>query len=167
MEKKFTSFLLPIVLAVSACDRGLTSVESRHQASAAKSEMPSVPCGQVLRLDENAVKRLDLYTRLPQLVTNSAFTDEELQEVKSSNALLREEVLDSYRSAYSTWYRSTDDYQSQLDYAVTNTIHSKDYAKLPPKRRALNDAYLAKFEKMMLTAHNLGRDDAKRAPCPF
>jgi len=167
MAKRLTTFLLSLVVGLSACNRGQPSVESRREMGAGGPEIRPVPCGKVLRLDEAAIKRLDLYARLSQLVTDSGFTDEELKEMKSSNALLREEVLDTYRSAYSTWYKPTDDYQAQLDYAVTNTIHSKDYRKLAPKSRALSDSYLAKFEKMMVKAHSLGKDDAQKAPCPF
>jgi hypothetical protein len=101
------------------------------------------------------------------IVTDSGLTDEEVEEMKSSGALLREETFDAYRSAYSTWYESTDDYQEKLDYAVTNTVRSKDYKKLAPKNRALSDAYLVKFEKLMVEAHNLGRSDAKTTPCPY
>ena len=166
MAKRLTTILLSLVVGLSACNRGQTYVESRRKM-AAEPEIRPVPCGRVLRLDEAAIKRLDLYARLSRLVTDSGFTDEELKEMKSSNALLREEVLDTYESAYSTWYKPTDDYQAQLDNAVTNTIHSKDYRKLAPKSRALSDSYLEKFEKMMVKAHNLGKTDGTTAPCPF
>jgi hypothetical protein len=155
MAKTLTSILLSLVVVLSACNRGQTSVASRHETSAAESEIPPVPCGKVMRLDEAAIKKLDLYARLSQLVTESGFTDEELKEMKSSNALLTEDAVGAYRSGYSTWYKPTDDYQAQVDYAVTNTIHSKDYRKLAPKSRALSDSYLAKFEKMMVKAHSL------------
>jgi hypothetical protein len=135
--------------------------------SAAESYIPPVPCGKVLKLDDSTIKRLNLDTRLPQLVTDSGLTDEELKEMKSSNALLKEETFDAYRSAYSTWYEPTGDYQEKLDYAVTNTVHSKDYKKLSPKDRASSDTYLVKFEKLMVNAHNLGRNDAKTTPCPY
>jgi hypothetical protein len=115
-----------------------------------------------MRLDEVAIKRLDLYARSSQLVTDSGFTDEELKEMKSSHALLTEDARGAYRSAYSTWYKPTDDYQAQLDYVVTNTIHSKDYRKLSPKSRALSDSYLAKFENMMVKAHSLGKNDSQK-----
>jgi hypothetical protein len=167
MTKRFTTFLLSLVVGLLACNRGQTSVESKHQMSAAESDMRPVPCGKVLRLGDATIKRLNLDTRLPQLVTDSGITDEELKEIKSSNALLKEETFDAYRSAYSTWYEPTDDYQEKLDYAVTNTVHSKDYKKLSPKNRALSDAYLMKFEKLMVKAHILGRNDAKTTPCPY
>jgi hypothetical protein len=85
----------------------------------------------------------------------------------SALTTLTEDALGAYRSAYSTWYKPTDDYHAQIDYVVTNTIHSKDYRKLSPKSRALSDSYLAKFEKMMVKAHSLGKNDSQKAPCPF
>jgi hypothetical protein len=167
MAKRLTTILLSLVVGLSACNRGRTSVASINETSATESEIRPVPCGKVMRLDEAAIKKLDLYARSSQLVTDSGFTDEELKEMKSSHALLTEDALGSYRSAYSTWYKPTDDYQTQLDYAVTNTINSKDYRKLAPKSRALSDSYLAKFEKMMVKAHSFGKNDSQKAPCPF
>jgi len=41
------------------------------------------------------------------------------------------------------------------------------YSKPSPKRRALSDLYLAKFEKMMVKDHSLGKDDSQKAPCPL
>jgi hypothetical protein len=41
------------------------------------------------------------------------------------------------------------------------------YSKPSPKRRALSDLYLAKFEKMMVKDHSLGKDDTQKAPCPL
>ena len=128
----------------------------------------AAPCGKVLRLDDAAViKRLDLDSRLTQLVSDAGFTDEELKEVKSSIALLKEQAFEGYRSAFSTWYQPTDDIQATLDQFVTGTMQSEKYQKLPTRKRELNDGYLLKFEKMMVTAHNLGKRDGTTAPCPF
>ncbi|MGA8539871.1 MAG: hypothetical protein WB566_10250 [Terriglobales bacterium] len=135
--------------------------------SSVESETGPVPCGKVLRLDDAAIKRLDLDTRLAQLVNDAGFTDEELKEMKSSNALLKEQAFEGYRSTYSTWYKPTDDFQAKLDWAVTNTIQSEQYKKLPPKKRALSEGYLRKFEKMMANAHTLGKTDGTTTPCPF
>ena len=160
MANRLTTILLSLVVGLSACDRGQTSVESRRERPA--------PCGKVLRLDDAAIKRLDLDTRLAQLVNDVGFTDEELKEMKSSNALLKEQAFERYRSAYSMWYKPTDDdVLAKLHWAVTNTIQSEEYKKLPPKKRALNDGYLMKFEKMMVKAHNLGKTDGTTTPCPF
>jgi hypothetical protein len=167
MAKTLTTILLTLVVGLSGCNRGQTSVASRRETSAADSEIPPAPCGKVMRLDGAAIKKRDLYARSSQLVTESGFTDEELKEMKSSKALLAVDALGAYESGYSTWYKPTDDYQAQLDYAVTNTIHSKDYRKLAPKRRAVSDSYLAKFEKMMVKAHSVGKNDSQKAPCPF
>ena len=167
MPRLPATILFSLVVGLSACNRGQSSVDSRREVSAAESEIPPVPCGRVLRLDEAAIKRLDLDARLSQLVTESGFTDEELKEVKSSNALLREQAFEEYRSAYSTWYKSTDDFQATLDNAVKGTVQSEKSKELPPKRRALNDGYLMTFEKMMVKAHNLGKSDGKTTPCPF
>jgi hypothetical protein len=118
-------------------------------------------------LDAAAIKRLDLGTRLAQLVNDAGFTDEELKEMKSSNALLKEQAFKGYRSAFSTWYKPTDDIQATLDQVVTSTIQSEKYKKLPPRKRELNDGYLMKFEKVMVKAHALGKTDGTTAPCPF
>jgi hypothetical protein len=167
MAKRLTTILLSLVVGLSACDRGQTSVESRREMSPAESETRPAPCGKVLRLDDAAIKRLALDTRLAQLVNDAGFTDEELKEMKSSNALLKEQAFEGYRSAYSTWYKPTDDVQTKLDWAVTNTIQSEKYKKLPPKKRALYEEYLMNFEKMIVKAHNLGKTDGTTAPCPF
>ncbi|MGA8502784.1 MAG: hypothetical protein WB683_14620 [Candidatus Sulfotelmatobacter sp.] len=167
MAKTLTTILLSLVVGLSACNRGQTSVGSRREMSPSESETRPAPCGKVLRLDDAAIKRLDLDARLAELVNDAGFTDEELQEMKSSNALLKEQAFEEYRSAYSTWYKPTDDFQAKLDWAVTNTIQSEKYKKLPPKKRALNEGYLVKFEKMMAKAHNLGKTDGTKAPCPF
>ena len=47
-----------------------------------------------MRLDEAAIKKLDLYARSSQLVTDSGFTDEELKEMKSSHALVGSSRVD-------------------------------------------------------------------------
>jgi hypothetical protein len=108
MAKTLTTILLSLVVGLSACNRG---------QRAAESETPPVPCGRAIRLDEAAIKKLDLYAWSSQLVTESGFTDEELKEMKSSKALLAVDALGAYRSGYSEWYKPTDDYQAQLDYA--------------------------------------------------
>lgn len=167
MAKMLTTIVFSLVVGLSACNRGQSSADSRRETSATESEIQPVPCGKVLRLDEAAIKRLDLDARLSQLVVESGFTDAELKEMNSSNALLKQEVFDTYRSAYSTWYKSTDEFQATLDNAVKGTIQSDKYKDLPPTRRALDDGYLMKFEKMMIKAHNLGKSDGKTAPCPF
>jgi hypothetical protein len=167
MAKTLTAILLSLVVGISACNRGHSSVESRREPVPAESETRPAPCGKVLRLDDAAIKRLELDTRLAQLVNDAGFTDEELREMKSSNALLKEQAFEGYRSAFSTWYKPTDDTQATLDWVVTNTIQSEEYKKLPPRKRALNDGYLMKFEKMMVKAHNLGKTDGTTAPCPF
>jgi len=167
MQKRLTTILLSLVVGLSACNRGQTSVESKREMSPVESETRPAPCGKVLRLDDAAIKRLDLDTRLAQLVNDAGFTEQELQEMKSSDALLKEQAFEGYRSAYSTWYKPTDDIQAKLDWAVTNTIQSEKYKRLPPNKRAQNDGYLMKFEKMMVKAHNLGKTDGTTAPCPF
>lgn len=166
VAKGCTIFLLSLVVGLSACDRGQTSVESNHQMVAESVPRP-LPCGQALRLDDTTVKRLSLDTRLPELVTDSGITDEELKQINSSNALLKEEIFDVYGSAYSAWYEPTDDFQEKTDYAVAGTIRSKDYRKLSTKNRVVRNAYLVKFEKLTVKAHNLGRNDAETTPCPY
>lgn len=168
MAKMHTAILLSVVVASSSCDRGHSPIESRRETTPAESDARPAPCGKVLRLDDAAViKRLDLDSRLAQLVNESGFTDEELKEVKSSIALLKEQAFEGYRSAFSTWYKPTDDIQATLDQSVTGTMQSEKYQKLPTRKRELNDGYLLKFEKMMVTAHNLGKRDGTTAPCPF
>jgi hypothetical protein len=117
--------------------------------------------------DAAAIKRLDLDTRLTQLVSDAGFTDEELKEMKSSNALLKEQAFEGYRSAFSTWYKPTDDIQAAMEQAVTSTMQSEKHKKLPPRKRELNDGYLMKFEKTIVKAHRLGKRDGTTAPCPF
>ena len=167
MAKRLTTILLSLVVGLSACNRGQTPAAPKREMSAAEADMQPAPCGKVLRLDDAAIKRLDLNTRLAQVVNDAGFTDEELKEMKSSNALLKEQAFEEYRSAYSTWYKPTDDFQAKLDWAVTNTIQSEQHKKLPPKKRALIDGYLMKFEKVTIKAHNLGKTDGTTAPCPF
>src|SRR5579863_404937 len=104
-----TAILLSLVVGSSACDRGHSPIESRRETTPAESDARPAPCGKVLRLDDAAaIKRLDLDTRLTQLVRDAGFTDEELKEMKSSNALLKEQAFEEYRSAFSTWYKPTD-----------------------------------------------------------
>ncbi len=165
MAKRLTTILLSLVVGLSACNRGQTPVAPKREISAAESEARPAPCGKVLRLDDTAIKRLDLNARLALLVNDVGFNDEELKEMKTSNALLKEQAFEDYRSAYSTWYKPTDDFQANLDWVVTN--QSEQYKKLPPKKRALYDGYLMKFEKMMVKAHDLGKTDGTTAPCPF
>jgi hypothetical protein len=172
MAKTLTAILLSLVVGSSvvgssACNRGLSSVESRRETTPAESETRPAPCGKVLRFDDAGIKRLDLDTRLAQLVTDAGFTDEELKEMKSSSALLKEQAFEGYRSAFSTWYKPTDDIQATLDSVVTGTTQSEKYKKLPPRKRALNDGYLTKFEKVMVKAHSLGKTEGTTAPCPF
>jgi hypothetical protein len=168
MAKMHTAILLSLVVASSACDRGHSPIESRRETAPAESDTRPAPCGKVLRLDGAAViKRLDLDTRLAQLVNDAGFTDEELKEVNSSNALLKEQAFERYRSAFSTWYKPTDDIQATLERVVTGTMQSEEYKKLPPRKRKLNDGYLLKFEKMIVKAHRLGKRDGTTAPCPF
>jgi len=166
MAKRLTISLLSLVVGLSACNRGQTSLESKPQVNA-ESERRAAPCGKVLRLDDAAIRRLDLETRLTQVVNDAEFTDEELKEMDSSRPLLKEQALETYRSAYSSWYKPTDDFQATLDYAVKGTVQSDKYKKLPPDTRTLHDEYLVKFEKMMGKAHSLGKDDGTTAPCPF
>lgn len=101
------------------------------------------------------------------MVNDAGFTDEELKEMNSSRPFLKEQALETYQSAYSTWYKSTDDFHATLDYAVKGTMQSEEYKKLPSDKRAVHDGYLTKFEMMMVKAHGLGKNDGSTAPCPF
>ena len=168
MAKRLKAILLSLVVGLSACDRGHSPTESRPETTPAESDTRPAPCGKVLRLDAAAaIKRLDLDTRLAQLVNDAGFTDEELKEAKSSNALLKEQAFEGYRSAFSAWYKSTDDIQATLDQVVTSTMQSEKYKKLPPRKRELDGGYLMKFEKMIVQAHHVGKTDGTTAPCPF
>jgi hypothetical protein len=50
---------------------------------------------------------------------------------------------------------------------VVDAVNSVDESKLSPAERIQLDPFMVKFRRMMVKAFDLGRQDAKKSPCPF
>jgi hypothetical protein len=142
------------------------------EAQPAEADLPlsskdaAVACGKTLKLDKTAFAKLDLITRLSQLVNDSGFTAEEFKDLSSADDLQKEE-FEAYSLAYLTWEKPTQISRASLDKMVIHADSSVDKSKLSSAQRTQFDAFMVKYKRMMLKAFDLGRHDAKISPCPY
>jgi hypothetical protein len=142
------------------------------QAQPVEADLPldskdaAVACGRVLKLNKVAFERLYLVPRLSQLVSDSGFSEEEVKALGSTQRTLKKQAFSAYSLAYLTWGKPTQTSREDVDKMVIVAAHSAVNENLPSYDRALFDAYMVKFKRMMVKAFDLGRYDARTSPCP-
>jgi hypothetical protein len=139
------------------------------QAHSAETEMPlnskdaGLACGKVMNLDASAIERLELRRRLSTVVANS-FTQEEIKKF-AKNPL--EDASSAYMLGYVTWDKSKDSLRTSLDKLLMDSVHTVDQRKLSSEGKIEFEATMAKLQRMILEASDLGRHDARISPCMF
>jgi hypothetical protein len=129
------------------------------------SKAAAVACGKVLKLDKAAFVKLDLVNRFSQLAADSGITEEEAKAMGAKD--LDEQEFEAYSFGYITWDKSKDVSRASFDKMVVDAVNSVDESKLSPAERIQLDPFMVKFRRMMVKAFDLGRQDAKKSPCPF
>jgi hypothetical protein len=128
----------------------------------------AIACGNVLKLDKTeSFVRLNLITRLHQLVNDTGFTDEEFKDVSSAKDL-GDEAFKAYGFGYISWEKSKEVSRADFDGMVTSSGNKAlSSTELSSTDSVRLQTYLMKFKRMMLKAFDLGRHDANLSPCPF
>jgi hypothetical protein len=116
--------------------------------------------GEVMKLDRAAFKKLDLFRRLSELMRDSGFTDEEINQMRP-HMDLEETAFSAYALAYVTWDKPTEISRADLDGMVAN-VAAKCFAaaNLSLEDNAMIEWLLPKLKRMMSAAFDLGRHDA-------
>lgn len=122
-------------------------------------------CGNVLKLDEPAFVKLDLINRFSQLTADSGITNEEAAAMGAKD--LDQQEFEAYSFGYITWDKARDVSRASFDKMVVDAVNSVDESKLSPVDRIQLDPFLVKYKRAMVKAFDLGRQDAKKSPCPF
>lgn len=120
-------------------------------------------CGQVIQLNKEGFRRLDLPNQLSKLVDDSGFTPEELQLMSQRD--MEQSAFSAYALAYLDWNKSVS--RSDLDKMIQHAQSAANSNALSQADKAQMATFIQKFSGMMLRALDLGRYDAKRKPCPF
>jgi hypothetical protein len=123
-------------------------------------------CGQVLKLEKTAFKKLDIVNRLATVVADAGFTQQEIKDLDDSEKNLEEQAFKAYSFAYLTWDKPTEESRADFDKMITKVFNSLDVQTLSSDERAKVEAYAVKVKSMMLHAFELGRHDARISPCP-
>jgi hypothetical protein len=162
------------VLRRNASPSALTPALAPEPRQAQPADLPldgqaaAVACGSVLKLDKTeSFVRLNLVTRISQLVSDGGFTDEEFRDLNSAKDL-EDQAAKAYGFAYISWEKSKEVSRADFDKMVTGAYNKAlSSTELSSTDSAHIQTYLVKFKRMMLKAFDLGRHDAKLSPCPF
>jgi hypothetical protein len=140
------------------------SVASAQTAKKSAATKPAdKSCGQVIQLNQDGFKRLDLFKQLSHVVDNGGFTPKELTMMNHDDLL--EQAFSAYSLAYLSW--KTPLSHADIERAVQKGAHGVNRDDLSAEEKVQFDAWLPKLRAMMLKAFDLGLYDAKRNPCPF
>jgi len=121
-------------------------------------------CGSVLQLGTDAFPKLDIHTRLSSMISD-AFTDKELSEEESAKDL-EQDLFHSYSLGYTTWEDSNGETRTKLAKGIKDEFWTETF-KLKSEDRPAFYAYQGKYDRLTLTAFDMGRHDARTSPCPF
>jgi hypothetical protein len=122
-------------------------------------------CGKTLKLGRTTFDHLNIHPRLSQLLPASGFTQAEIDDPASKD--LETEAFQAYSLGFLTWDKPKQMSRGRLDQMIVNAVKSVDISKLTVAEKAQLEQYLVKFKRMMLSAFELGRHDAKISPCIF
>lgn len=131
------------------------------------SRAAAVACGKLMKLDKDALVKLDLPNRLSELETDSGITNEEMTPLGDSAKDLDEEAFEAYSFGYITWEKSREVSRADFDKMIINAVQKTNQDGLSSAERAQLNAYLVKVKRMMVQAFDLGRHDAKTSPCTY
>jgi len=153
----------------------LGNARAQYQAAAALPAAPSEAplgkqdakntCGSVLQLDTDAFPKLGIHTRLSSMISDAGFTDEELSEEESAKDL-EQDLFHPYSLGYTTWEDSNSEIRAKLAKGIEDEFRTESL-KLKSEDRPAFYAYEGKYDRLILTAFDMGRRDARTSPCPY
>ena len=122
-------------------------------------------CGNVLKLQADNFKRLNLHQRMVDLVKASDFTDEEMKDI-SQPVDLEQDAFSGYAAGYLTWDKRAEPIRADLIQKMTKTV-SDSAAKYPGEGGEVIKDYGTRNLAMVMKAFDIGRQDGRKSPCPF
>jgi len=125
----------------------------------------ALTCGKLLKIDQyGTISKLDLLERMKQLVRDSGFTDEEIEELDLTQ--LSEVAYMGYVWAFMMFDKPLQSVKMQFDDVVQKTIDSFLNKRSSEERKQM-ERFLPRIKEMQLRAFDLGRRDARLSPCPY
>ena len=122
-------------------------------------------CGSELKLDEQTFVKLNLYTRLTNLVKESNFSTDELKYISKPDDL-EEDAFSGYAAGYVTWNKPEGQMRSDLVQKMKETVNT-GVAKLSGSDAEGLKDYGNKDVEMIVKAFDMGRHDGRTSPCPY